>query len=109
MKNIHLFFAIIFSSCGTGKFITKDKQSLVATEQGTRHYFFWGYFQNTIINGEDSCKEDERIAGVDVYTSIPNILYKSITLGIYCPVTYAIYCQKIVQRTKKLSFDFNSL
>ena len=85
---------MILTSCASRSFRGKNNKVLTASQEGRKHYYFWALFQNTTISGEDACKQNEKVAAIDFYSSFSDTVLTYFTGGIYSPKSYAIFCQR---------------
>ncbi len=96
MKKLVIAAAIslLASGCAQQTFVVSPAQETnEATELKTHHFFVSGIGQSKQIDAAQVCGSVDKVAKVETQQTFKDIVFSTITFGIYTPREARVYCK----------------
>ncbi len=101
MKKFIALFIIIISitSCSTQRFSVNSnsrREVPISNPHFSKwnHFFFWGIGQESFVNADELCKNENGVAFTETKLTFAQGLVSTFTWVIYSPRTTNIYCNR---------------
>jgi len=95
MKKIIILIGILgLSGCATQTFTVNGGKSSMQKANESQVFFLSGIGQEKSINAAKICRSASKVVKVEVKQEFIDVVFSSITFGIYTPRHAKVYCKK---------------
>ncbi|KLN62912.1 MULTISPECIES: Bor family protein [Vibrio] len=85
--------ALLASGCAQQTFVVAPAETNEATELTSHHFFVSGIGQSKQIDAAQVCGSVDKVAKVETQQTFKDIVFSTITFGIYTPREARVYCK----------------